>query len=362
MVIGPDGKVPLPWLASDLRQAISSVRGHALLAHMSAGHGPLEFALCFAQSLLCESPPAHDAQLACGRCASCHLVQAQLHPDLFVLLPEVDRQRLGWRLPGDRADTGESDGEGKARKKPSRQLRVDEVRLAVEWVSTSSSRGRAKVLVIHPSERLNIIAANALLKTLEEPPAGVRMILTASDPAHLLPTVRSRCQRVQVKAPLPSQCLAWLLTQGVKDLQEAETLLRAAGGQPLSAAAMHRAGVSAQVWTALPRTMMNGSVGAFAGWAVPAVVDALQRICHDAMCIAIGAEPRYFPPHGFSRVGSLPALQRWGAELSRIARHDEHPWAEALLLESLVAQACTALNAGANRVPAGALAFDTLRP
>ena len=352
MVIGLDGNVPLPWLARELRQAISSARGHALLAHMPAGHGPLEFALCFAQSLLCESPSAKIGELACGRCGSCHLVQAQLHPDLFVLLPEVDRQRLGWRLAGDRADVGDGDGdgEGKARKKASRQLRVDEVRLAVDWVSTSSSRGRAKVLVIHPSEKLNVIAANALLKTLEEPPAGVRMILTASDPARLLPTVRSRCQRVQVKAPLPDQCVAWLLGQGVQDMQEAETLLRAAGGQPLSAAAMHRDGITAQVWTALPRTVMNGSVGAFAGWTVPAVIDALQRICHDAMCVAVGAEPLYFPSHAFSRAGSLPALERWHAELSRIARHDEHPWAEALLLESLVVQARTALNAGAERV------------
>ena len=95
---------------------------------------------------------------------------------------------------------------------------------------------------------------------------------------------------------------------------------------------------------------MNGSVGAFAGWAVPAVIDAMQRICHDAMCVAVGAEPLYFPSHGFSRFGSLPALGLWHAELSRIARHDEHPWAEALLLESLVVQACTALNAGAERV------------
>ena len=352
MVIGPDGDVPLPWLAGELQQAISSARGHALLAHMPLGHGPLEFALCFAQSLLCESPSTKVGQLACGRCGSCHLVQAQLHPDMFVLLPEVDRQRLGWRLAGDRADTGESDGEGKTRKKASRQLRVDEVRLAVEWVSTSSSRGRAKVLVIHPSEKLNIIAANALLKTLEEPPAGVRMILTASDPAHLLATVRSRCQRVQIKAPLPDQCLAWLLAQGVQDLQEAQTLLRAAGGQPLGAAAMHRDGITAQVWTALPRAMMNGSAGAFPGWTVPAVVDALQRICHDAMCIAAGAEPLYFPTHGFPRIASLLVLGQWHAELSRIAKHDEHPWAEALLLESLVAQACTALNAGANRVTA----------
>ncbi len=364
VVVGPEGVLPLPWLASALRESLSNARGHALLAHASPGNGALEFALVLAQSWLCEAVPAptpapkQSAALACGRCASCHLVQARLHADLLVLLPEEDRVRLGWRLATDRADAGDADGDAsKVRKKASRQIRIDDVRAALDWVVNSNSRGRAKVLVIHPAEKLNPIAANALLKTLEEPPPGVRIVLTVTDPAQLLPTVRSRCQQLHVAAVPKQEGLSWLQSQGIEG---AEVLLKAAGGEPLRAANMKSLGVTAALWSSVPGAMVQGNVGVFIAWPLPSVVDALQRLCHDAMRMAAGGEPRFFPAHGFPNGMSMGALATWRQELQRIARHDGHPWSEALLIESMVSEASAALTARAKLPAVLGRGVDTL--
>ena len=75
------------------------------------------------------------------------------------------------------------------------------MRTAIDWVVQSSSRGRAKVVLLHPAEAMNLQAASALLKTLEEPPGQARLLLSTADEARLLPTVRSRCQRIRLAAP-----------------------------------------------------------------------------------------------------------------------------------------------------------------
>ncbi|HRH88388.1 MAG TPA: DNA polymerase III subunit delta', partial [Rubrivivax sp.] len=232
MVVGPDGKLPLPWIEPSLRQALSQQRGHALLLRAAPGVGALQWLLVLAQGWLCEA--GEGAQRPCGRCGSCHLVQSGSHPDLHVLLPQAQRALLGWN-----ADDG--GGEAAAgRKKPSRQIRIDEVRAAIDWVVQSSSRGRAKVLVLHPAEAMNLQAASALLKTLEEPPGQARLLLGTADDALLLPTVRSRCQRMQLASPSTADAAAWLVQQGVAD---APVLLRAAGGAPLEARELAAAGV-----------------------------------------------------------------------------------------------------------------------
>ena len=79
MVVGPDGALPLPWLAEALRATLSQHKAHALLLHAHPGIGALEFSLTLAQSWLCEGAGA----TACGQCQSCKLVQAKMHPDLM---------------------------------------------------------------------------------------------------------------------------------------------------------------------------------------------------------------------------------------------------------------------------------------
>jgi DNA polymerase III subunit delta' len=322
MVVGPDGTLPLPWLGPPLADVLAQQRGHALLLHGAAGVGTLHFGLALAQAWLCEGT---DARRPCGTCGSCRLVQSQLHPDLFVLLPEVQRRELGWLLRDDKP-------EGDDKKKPSRQIRIDDVRAAIDWTTRTSARGRGKVLLIHPAEVMNLQAASALLKTLEEPPAGTRLALGVSDPALLLPTVRSRCQRVVLRAPPRDAAVQWLQTQGLKD---AAVLLDACAGRPLEALALAASGIDAAAWSALPRAVANGQGGALSGWPVPRAIDAMQKLCHDALAVAVGAPARYFPAASLPRRADAAALAAWGRALARVARHDEHPWNEGLLLEAL---------------------------
>ena len=333
MVVGDDGALALPWLAAPLAEALATQRGHALLINGSEGDGVLPFALTLAQAWLCEADATTRARGPCGRCGSCKLVQAHLHPDLQVLMPEVLRRQHEWLRVDDKA-------EGDDKRKPSKQIRIDEVRSVIDWVFKTSARGRGKVVVMHPAESLNLQSANALLKTLEEPPPGTRILLTAADPALLLPTVRSRCQLLRLATPPAAEAAAWLAGQGVAD---APVLLAACSGRPLQALGLAQSGVQAEQWRALPASVARGQPGALQGWPLPRVLDALHKLCHDAMAVASGAAPRYFPGDSVRAGAALPALAAWSRELGRIARHDEHPWNEGLMLESLLAMAARAL-------------------
>ena len=345
LAVPETGQPALPWLAAPLAAALARHRGHALLVHGAAGVGALHFALALAQAWLCESDADSDADdtrprshpRPCGRCGSCHLVQSKVHPDLALLMPQTLRRSLDWPLRDDKPD---EDG----KKKPSRQLRVDEVRGLIDWTQRTSGRGRGKVAVLHPAEAMNLQAGNALLKTLEEPPAGTRLVLTTSDPALLLPTVLSRCQHLRLLPPPATEASSWLAAQGV---ERPEVLLAAAGGRPLDALALSAAGIDAATWAALPRAVAAGRAEALAGWAVPQAVDALQKLCADALTRAAGGTARYFPDTALPRPGPARALLDWHEALSRVAAHAGHPWHEGLLIDALVAQGSTALAAGA---------------
>ena len=318
------GDTVLPWLERPLEEALAQLRGHATLVHGPSGVGQFEFALLLAQAWLCESP---SNGRACGECTGCRLLQSRTHPDFCLLIPEALREALGW-------GEGEArDSESKSKAKPSRELKVEAVREAISWAQQTSSRGRGKVIVIHPAQAMNVISANALLKTLEEPPAGVRLVLSTSDPELLLPTLRSRCQRWGLQLPAEADSLGWLRGRGVAG---AEVLLAAASGRPLDAAAFAVDGVSAETWLSLPNAVKHADARPLAGWPVPRVVDALQKLCHDAMVSAVGGQPRFFAPASLPAGADLGALNAWARTLARTARHDEHPWNAPLLAEALV--------------------------
>ena len=323
-MVGADGRLPLPWLAAPLRDALER-RAHAILLHGPEGVGQFELALTLAQGWLCESAEAD--RRPCGACASCRLVQARSHPDLLVLLPEVLREALGWA-----GGEGEEGDKG-SKAKPSKEIKVEAVRAAVAFAQTTSARGRGKVVVLHPAERANLVASNTLLKTLEEPPGAARFVLSCAAPDALLPTIRSRCQMLALGVPAAADAIAWLQQQ---DIPKPEVLLAACGGQPLQALQWSREGVDARFWTELPERVRRGEAVPFLAWPLPRLVEALQKLCHDALCVAAGAKPRYFPPASLKPGPSLERLSEWARSLARIARHAEHPWTPGLMVEALI--------------------------
>ncbi len=338
-----------PWLQPPLQQALARQRGHALLVQAAEGVGIWPFLQTLARAWLCETEAAHRP---CGHCAACRLLAGGTHPDLRQLLPEALRASHGLD-PG----AGDGDDGSRQKKKPSRQIRIDEVRAAVDWLVQSSSRGRAKVLLLHPAEAMNLQAASALLKTLEEPPGQGRWLLGTADAARLLPTVRSRCQLIRLPPPGAAVGARWLEGQGVRD---AAALLAAAGGQPLEAVAMAAAGIDADRWSAVPKAVAAGEAAVFAGWPLGRVLDALQKLCHDGAVRAAGGEPRFFPRAALPPGADRGKLMGWAETLRRIARHAEHPWNEGLLVEALVAEGCSSWQPGAASNPAARPALATL--
>lgn len=322
--VDEQGRPPLPWQADALRRASTLDKAHALLVHGPAGAGHLELGLLLAQRWLCEAA----SNAPCGHCGSCHLVRTRVHPDLLIVVPEALRVKYSWL----------SDDEGTGTKsdvKPSRDIRVDQVRRATAWSRNSTGRGRGKVMLLHSADSLNVIAANALLKTLEEPPGQLRLVLTSTDPECLLPTVRSRCQRLPIELPAYSVALHWLTERGTAD---ALAVLALAGGSPLEALALAEEGIDSEWRLQLPRRVAAGDAALLLGRPIPRVIEMLAKLAHDVMAVAQGSAPRYFDEASMPGAPSLALWAAWHAALLQAARHDEHPWQAALLIESLVTQ------------------------
>jgi DNA polymerase-3 subunit delta' len=203
----------LPWQFEAARAMLGQRARwpHAMLIHGARGLGKHALALNLAQGLLCEAPRPDG--LACGGCPGCRYASAGQHPDLMRLeLLEVDAEEGGLAAVN--------------------EIRIERVRALIEFAQLTSHRQQAKVAVIAPAERMKAPAANALLKTLEEPPTGTYLILVSDQPGCLPPTIVSRCVRVAAPRPAPAVALAWLAEQGVA---AAAVALAQAGGSPLLA-------------------------------------------------------------------------------------------------------------------------------
>jgi DNA polymerase-3 subunit delta' len=201
-----------PWLETQARDALQARARwpHALMLEGAQGIGKRVLALHFARALLCEEPASDGT--ACGTCPSCRYVAAGQHPDLRIVEPvEIDED--GTPVPVD-------------------FVKIDRIRELTAWAQVTSHRRIAKVAVIAPAERMNAPAANALLKTLEEPPPRTNLILVAHQPGRLPITIASRCRRIVVPMPAREAAERWLETLGV---EESGAMLAQAGGAPLDA-------------------------------------------------------------------------------------------------------------------------------
>lgn len=191
---------------------------HALLIKGPRGIGKQGLGLALAQGLLCESPASTGA--ACGRCPACNWFAAGAHPDFRAIEPVTE-------------DQGDGD-EGARKLKSSTWISIEQVRELHDFIYVSSHRGGRKVILVHPAEALNVSAANALLKNLEEPPPLTHFILISHRPHRLARTIVSRCRQLSLRQPDPATALAWLREQGVVD---PEVALAQSSGAPLLALA-----------------------------------------------------------------------------------------------------------------------------
>ncbi|WP_293753174.1 DNA polymerase III subunit delta' [Limnohabitans sp. Rim8] len=318
------------WITRQATDLLAQ-RGHAWLLQGPSGLGQYELALALVSAWLCEKP---TAQGACGNCPSCHAVDVHTHADLAVLMPETVMIELGWPL----SEKAQDEIDKKTRK-PSKEIRVDAMRDAVEFTQRTDARGRGKAVLVYPAERMNTITANALLKTLEEPPGDVRFVL-ATEAAHmLLPTIRSRCLAHTMKWPEADEALTWLSGQGVP-APVAQSLLRSAGGRPTDVLRQVEAGLSPEWWAALPKAMRGGDARHLANLTPAQAIDALQKLCHDLVLRQSGAAPRFFDATQLpASQASVAVLTDWFKRLMTSARTAEHPFNTGLMLEALTADA-----------------------
>ena len=325
-----------PWMLAQC-QSLLAQRGHAWLLAGPSGLGQYDLALALVRAWLCEQPSPLGA---CGHCGSCHAVDVHTHADLCLLMPETVMIDLGWPL----SEAAQSDIDDKKRK-ASREIRVEAMRDAVEFSQRTSARGRGKAVLVFPAERMNVVAANALLKTLEEPAGDVRFVLASDAAYQLLPTIRSRCLAHTMVWPSLDVSLAWLLEQGL-NAQQAKVMLQASGGRPQDALQLFLAKADAQAWSLLPKAIASGDLGVFKDWTAPQVVNALQKLCHDLLARKVGASTRFFDATSLPAGGSIHSLTDWAKALAVSKRTAEHPFNVGLMMEALVSQAQNALNSG----------------
>lgn len=321
-----------PWLTQSW-QGLARRRTalpHALLLVGRPGLGKTVLARAFAQALLCET--ARPDGLPCSGCLACRWFEQGNHPDFRLVEPEA--------LAFGSAEEG-GEGRPKAGAAPSRQIKIDQVRALQEFLAVGTHRGGARVILLRPAEAMNAATANALLKSLEEPPPGTVFLLVSSAPDRLLPTVRSRCQRIAIPAAAVADAVPWLKAQGVKD---PESALRYAGQAPL--AALEETQEAARTREALLARLARADATALdladacQDAAPDAVVGWLQKWAYDLASARLGGPIRYHVRQesalrAIADSLSAPALLRFARSLSAARAVALHPLNPRLFLEDI---------------------------
>ncbi|MFQ3229124.1 DNA polymerase III subunit delta' [Reinekea sp.] len=178
------------WLADDYQNLIQQYDQnklpHGLLMVGHEGNGSRELTTSVIQYLMCTAPVAG---FACSECKSCQLLASGSHPDFLKVIPE-----------------------GK-----SLTIKVDAIRQLTHLVSETAQQAGNKVVYIQNAEKMNLNAANALLKVLEEPTPNTFLLMDVDELSRVLPTVRSRSRLVRLSTPSQAQSLAWIAEQGLDE-------------------------------------------------------------------------------------------------------------------------------------------------
>lgn len=261
---------------------------HALLFEGPAGVGKRRVAEWLAQLANC----TFEGERPCGCCPTCRQIASGAHPDVIRLEPDPE--------------------------KATATIAVDRVREVIRTAGYHRYNSRMRFVIVDPAEALAPAAANALLKTLEEPPDGTGFILVATSTSGLLPTIRSRCQRVRFGAVPEAELVAFLVARGIAS---PEAIARLAQGCPGRALAIAEDGVEGRA------SLREGMLGAIAGdlggllafseklvggsgradWRpkVEALVEVVEDLVRDASIIGSGANLELVDP------ATRPVAERW---------------------------------------------------
>ncbi|HEX8954715.1 MAG TPA: DNA polymerase III subunit delta' [Burkholderiaceae bacterium] len=317
---------------------------HAILFHGAAGIGKTVFAERFAQALLCQSP-LPDGQ-PCDACASCGWFSQYAHPDFRRVRPEA--------LDDEAAEEGEEGSEPVEKKSaktktPSKDIKIDQIRALADFMNISTHRNGMRVIVLYPAEALNTASANALLKTLEEPPPDTMFLLVSNNLDRLLPTILSRCRKFALNMPGTEEALAWLATQEIKD---APSWLAEQGGAPLAALEQAQSGDRETMDDFLRHLANPGVDGALKAadrlqkTPVSDLVAWLQRWQYDLFSHKLCGNIRYYPRYrkelaqlsARAEVASLMRGLKATGDRRRIA---EHPLSPKLFIEDMLLEYAT---------------------
>jgi len=299
-----------PWQSQVYARALQCLEqgklGHALLLTGPPDLGKREVAEALAARLLCPQPRADGH--ACGDCRACRLLPQQ-HSGLAAsqLHPDLQRVELEPNDKGDKLRT---------------EITVEQGRRLGQWFALTPAFGGAQVAIIDPAELMNVSAANALLKTLEEPSPERYLILVTSRPGRLPATIRSRCQRLEFRVPAPERAREWLATQGF-DARRVDAALAAAKGNPGQAARWLREGgleLREAVLAQLEAVASGRSapIQVAQGWLGDEHGEARLRFAADALLERAVADPGRA-----DRIGALfDGCNRLRAQLGAPLRHD----------------------------------------
>jgi DNA polymerase III subunit delta' len=351
----------LNWLSPDLKYFLDTEKPlpHALLITGPAGVGKSAFSMRLAEGLLCETPKSQRQNgLACGKCQACHWLSQGSHPDLRRVMPAAFDPSYD---PSFVAPTGSIDvdtgdeaaekgAEKESDKKKSSEITVDQIRAMTRFLSVGGHRSGVRVVLIDPAMAMNNIAANAFLKTLEEPLGNTLIVLLATRASQISATLRSRCVVHPITLPTEDEAKAFLQensaygeskTSGAIDQDELKQALQMAGGMPLRALALVRGQESAgyrlalDVVRALPETGWLQASEQMAQLSTPLWMGILQYWVADLARVVNGAAPMRFGSFAstFDNLARAPRLNtaemmtfiQWLDQNRRWASHPLNP-------------------------------------
>jgi DNA polymerase-3 subunit delta' len=317
-----------PWQQSLFSQLTSAQgpSGQSLLLFGRRGIGKHDFALHWAATLLCEAESA--ATRPCNQCDACGWFAAGHHPDFLQVTPQ-DK-------------TASEEDEGK--RKGQAPITIDQIREARDFALSGSNRLGRRLVLIEPAESMNTAAANALLKSLEEPRADVVYLLVSHQPRWLPATVRSRCLQLRMPQPTEREALEFLQQKGLKNpelalaLSASAPLLAAEHADAESHAKRHAflQKLSTQSESALPQLVEEA-----AKLPLPQLVEWLQQWSFDLMEQKTLGAPRFHldldtESKRWANTLNIHSLLQWERQLRRARREVNHPLNPSLFCQTLL--------------------------